>query len=115
MADSATLERDGATTIAEAGTKLTDLPAGPINHHWTKNVFASRDSSKLYATVGSNSNVAENGLDKEENRAAILEIDRADGNRRVFASDARGCYRPDHLQDRRRSPITIPVDSECDY
>jgi glucose/arabinose dehydrogenase len=80
---------DGATTISEAGTKLTDLPAGPINHHWTKNLLASRDGSKLYATVGSNSNAGENGLDKEENRAAILEIDRASGKWRVFASGLR--------------------------
>jgi glucose/arabinose dehydrogenase len=80
---------DGATEITEPGTKLTDLPAGPINHHWTKNLIASRDGSYLYATVGSNSNVGENGLDKEENRAAILEIDRATGKWRVFASGLR--------------------------
>jgi glucose/arabinose dehydrogenase len=76
---------EGATQISEPGVKLGDLPAGPINHHWTKNVIASRDGSRLYATVGSNSNVGENGLDKEENRAAILEIDRATGKWRVFA------------------------------
>jgi glucose/arabinose dehydrogenase len=65
------------------------LPAGPINHHWTKNLIASKDGSKLYVTVGSNSNVAENGLDKEENRAAILELDRQSGKWRVFASGIR--------------------------
>jgi glucose/arabinose dehydrogenase len=80
---------EGATKITDPGTKLTDLPAGPINHHWTKNIIASRDGSHLYATVGSNSNVGENGLDKEENRAAILEIDRATGETRVFASGLR--------------------------
>jgi glucose/arabinose dehydrogenase len=79
----------GATRIEQPGVKLADLPAGPINHHWTKNLIASRDGSKLYATVGSNSNAAENGLDKEENRAAILEIDRASGRWRVFASGLR--------------------------
>jgi len=79
----------GATRIDSPGVKLADLPAGPLNHHWTKNVIASRDGSKLYATVGSNSNAAENGLDKEENRAAILEIDRASGQWRVFASGLR--------------------------
>jgi glucose/arabinose dehydrogenase len=79
----------GATRIEQPGVKLADLPAGPINHHWTKNLIASRDGSKLYATVGSNSNAAENGLDKEENRAAILEIDRASGQWRVFASGLR--------------------------
>ena len=81
--------RGGETQIAAAGTKLADLPAGPINHHWTKNVIASRDGSKLYVTVGSNSNVGENGMDKEVDRAAIIEVDRATGNKRVFASGLR--------------------------
>ena len=80
---------EGATQITEPGAKLTDLPGGPINHHWTKNVIASRDGSHLYATVGSNSNAGENGLDKEQNRAAILEVDRATGKWRVFASGLR--------------------------
>jgi glucose/arabinose dehydrogenase len=80
---------EGATRITEPGVKVADLPAGPINHHWTKNVIASRDGSRLYATVGSNSNVGENGIDKEENRAAILEIDRATGRTRLFASGLR--------------------------
>jgi len=57
---------EGATQIDAPGVKVADLPAGPINHHWTKNVVASADGSKLYATVGSNSNAGENGLDKEE-------------------------------------------------
>jgi glucose/arabinose dehydrogenase len=80
---------NGATEIAESGRKLTELPAGSINHHWTKNLLASRDGSRLYATVGSNSNAGENGLDKELNRAAILEIDRNTGKWRVFASGLR--------------------------
>jgi glucose/arabinose dehydrogenase len=80
---------DGATHIDRPGEKVADLPAGPINHHWTKNLIASKDGSKLYVTVGSNSNVGENGLDKEENRAAILEIDRQSGKWRVFASGLR--------------------------
>jgi glucose/arabinose dehydrogenase len=79
----------GATKIAGAGTKVADLPGGPLNHHWTKNVIASRDGARLYATVGSNSNIAENGMDKEEQRAAILEIDPASGKSRVFASGLR--------------------------
>lgn len=79
----------GATSIAGPGTKVVDLPAGLINHHWTKNIIASRNGSKLYVTVGSNSNVAENGMDNEVNRAAILEIDRATGKSRVFASGLR--------------------------
>jgi glucose/arabinose dehydrogenase len=79
---------EGATHIDALGEKVADLPAGPINH-WTKNLIASKDGSRLYVTVGSNSNVAENGLDKEENRAAILEIDRQSGKLRVFASGIR--------------------------
>jgi glucose/arabinose dehydrogenase len=75
----------GATRILEPGTKVVDLPGGPINHHWTKNVIASRDGSRLYVTVGSNSNVAENGLEAEEGRAAIWEVDARTGRHRVFA------------------------------
>jgi glucose/arabinose dehydrogenase len=81
--------RPGETKISGTGTKIADLPAGPINHHWTKNVIASRDGTKLYVTVGSNSNVAENGIDKEESRAAILEIDPASGTKRIFATGLR--------------------------
>ncbi|HYD16237.1 MAG TPA: sorbosone dehydrogenase family protein, partial [Hyphomicrobium sp.] len=81
--------KEGDTEIREPGVKIADLPALPLNHHWTKNIIASPDGSKLYATVGSNSNVAENGIDKEERRAAILEIDRASGATRVFASGLR--------------------------
>jgi len=81
--------RPGETKISAAGTKVADLPAGPLNHHWTKNVIASADGSHLYATVGSNSNVGENGMDKEERRAAILEIDPASGKSRIFASGLR--------------------------
>ncbi len=80
---------EGATQILSPGMKVAGLSAGPINHHWTKNIIASRDGSRLYATVGSNSNVGENGLDKEKNRAAILEVDQATGNSRVFASGLR--------------------------
>ncbi|HKE44949.1 MAG TPA: sorbosone dehydrogenase family protein [Steroidobacteraceae bacterium] len=79
----------GAIRITDAGTKVTDLPGGPLNHHWTKNVIASPDGSKLYVTVGSNSNVAENGMDKEQERAAIWEVDPKTGNHRVFASGLR--------------------------
>jgi glucose/arabinose dehydrogenase len=81
--------RNGATSISAAGVKVTDLPAGPINHHWTKNVIASPDGSRLYVTVGSNSNVGENGMENEINRAAILEVDPATGHSRLFASGLR--------------------------
>ncbi|WP_166220252.1 PQQ-dependent sugar dehydrogenase [Pseudomonas atagonensis] len=79
----------GATEIKTQPIKVADLPGGTLNHHWTKNVIASKDGSKLYVTVGSNSNVGENGLDKEEGRAAIWEVDRATGNHRIFASGIR--------------------------
>jgi glucose/arabinose dehydrogenase len=81
--------RDGATQITESGIKVVDLPAGPINRHWTRNLLASPDGLRLYATVGSNSNVGENGLDNEVHRAAILEVELASGRTRVFASGLR--------------------------
>jgi glucose/arabinose dehydrogenase len=77
------------TQITVAPVKVTDLPAGPINHHWTKNIIASEDGTKLYATVGSNSNAGENGLAVEEGRAAIWEVDRATGAKRIFATGLR--------------------------
>ncbi|WP_339492454.1 PQQ-dependent sugar dehydrogenase [Pseudomonas sp. EA_15y_Pfl2_R67] len=81
--------KDGDTQIKTQPTKVVDLPGGTLNHHWTKNVIASRDGSKLYVTTGSNSNVAENGMEAEEGRAAIWEVDRASGNHRIFASGLR--------------------------
>ena len=79
----------GANSISAKPVKVADLPGGPLNHHWTKNVIASKDGSKLYVTVGSNSNVGENGMDKEQGRAAIWEIDPATGTHRIFASGLR--------------------------
>jgi len=79
----------GEAHVTAEGVKVVDLPAGPLNHHWTKNVIASRDGSRLYATVGSNSNAAENGIEKEEGRAALWEIDLRTGAHRVFASGLR--------------------------
>ena len=80
---------DGATEIATRGVKIADLPAGSPNYHWTKNLLASPDGSRLYVTVGSNSNAGENGLDREGGRAAILEVDLKAGESRVFASGLR--------------------------
>ena len=80
---------EGATRIDAAPVVVSALPAGSINHHWTKNIIASRDGSKLYATVGSNSNVGENGMAAEEGRAAIWEIDAKTGANRVFATGIR--------------------------
>ena len=80
---------EGQTQITAPGVKVVDLPAGPINHHWTKNLIASRDGSRLYVAIGSNSNVAENGIAAEEGRAAIWEVDPSTGRHRIFASGLR--------------------------
>jgi glucose/arabinose dehydrogenase len=80
---------DGETSISDPGVKLTDLPGGPIDHHWTKSLLASQDGSKLYVGVGSNSNIAENGMQAEVERAAIWEVDRTSGAHRIFASGIR--------------------------
>ena len=80
--------KSGETRITAAPQKVTDLPAG-INHHWTKNVIATRDGSKLYVTVGSNSNVAEKGMEIEEGRAAIWEVDLRKGTKRLYATGLR--------------------------
>ena len=79
----------GQTQIDLPGTKILDLPAGPINHHWTKNILASADGTRLYVTVGSNSNVAENGVDQENERAAIWEVNLSQNTHRIFASGLR--------------------------
>jgi len=79
----------GATRIGTPGEKVTDLPAGTRNHHWTKTVVANADGSRLYASVGSNSNVAENGMAAEEGRAAIWEIDTKSGEKRLYATGLR--------------------------
>lgn len=80
---------DGQMRVKGAPEKIVDLPAGSINHHWTKDVIASPDGRKLYVTVGSNSNVGENGIAAEQSRAAVLEVDKASGRTRVFASGLR--------------------------
>jgi glucose/arabinose dehydrogenase len=79
----------GDTNITADGTTLTPLPGGPIDHHWTKSLAASRDGATLYVGVGSNSNITENGMEAEKNRAAIWEVDRATGRWRIFASGLR--------------------------
>jgi glucose/arabinose dehydrogenase len=79
----------GETKLADPGTPLTQLPGGPIDHHWTKSLAASPDGSLLYVGVGSNSNITENGMEAEKNRAAIWEVDRATGRWRLFAEGLR--------------------------
>jgi glucose/arabinose dehydrogenase len=80
---------DGDTKVDAPGVKVTDLPAGPINLHWTKNVIASVDGTQLFVTVGSNSNVGEKGFDDEKDRAAILAVDPKSGASRLYASGLR--------------------------
>jgi glucose/arabinose dehydrogenase len=79
----------GQTQVSGTGTKVFALPGPPINHHWTKNVVASPDGSRLYATVGSNSNIGDNGMAAEQGRAAIWEYDLASRQARVYASGIR--------------------------
>ena len=81
--------RQGETSVAERGTKVAALPAGEINHHWTKGLVASPDGQALFVSVGSNSDHGENGLGAEAGRAAILEISPATGAARLFASGLR--------------------------
>lgn len=81
--------RTGITRISEQPAHVASLPAGTINHHWTKNIIASPDGSRLFATVGSNSNIAENGMNNEHLRAAILEVDPVSGDVSLFATGLR--------------------------
>jgi glucose/arabinose dehydrogenase len=81
--------KEGDTKIDAPGTTLTQLPGGPIDHHWTKSLVANKDGSLLYVGVGSNSNITEKGMEAEHNRADILEVDRATGRSRVYASGLR--------------------------
>jgi hypothetical protein len=81
--------QQGDTKITAPGTTLVPLPGGPIDHHWTKSLVASPDGSLLYVGVGSNSNITENGMEAEKNRADILQVDRSTGRWRIFASGLR--------------------------
>ena len=81
--------QEGQTQITTPGEKVADLPAQTPNHHWTKAMTASPDGTKLYVGVGSNSNITENGIGVEEGRAAIFEVDRATGLKRIYASGVR--------------------------
>lgn len=79
----------GAERITSEAEVVQDLTLGSINHHWTKSLIASPDGEHLYIGIGSNSNVAENGMDEEEGRAAIWEVDVATGESRIFAEGLR--------------------------
>jgi len=84
----------GQAMITAPGTELTKLPGGPINHHWTKSLVASPDGTRLYATVGSNSNIVESGFEAEKGRASVWEVDRASGRAREFATGLRNPNSP---------------------
>ncbi len=101
----------GDTRITASGDKLVDLPAGTINHHWTKNLIASPDGKRLFASVGSNSNVAERGMAVEAQRAAIWEVDIQTGAHRVFAS---GLRNPNGMAWEPRSGVLWTVVNERD-
>ncbi len=101
----------GDMRITAPGIHVTALPAGPINHHWTKNLIASPDGTKLYVTVGSNSNVAERGMEAEAERAAIWEVDISSGEHRIFAS---GLRNPNGLAWEPRSTTLWTVVNERD-
>jgi glucose/arabinose dehydrogenase len=101
----------GQTGIADPGEKLCDLPGGPIDHHWTKSLTASPDGTKLYAGVGSNSNITENGIEAEVGRASVWEIDRATGEHRLFAT---GLRNPNGLQFEPQSHVLWAVVNERD-
>ena len=101
----------GQTQIADPGVKLCDLPGGPIDHHWTKSLTASPDGSELYAGVGSNSNITENGIQAEVGRASIWQIDRATGAHREFAT---GLRNPNGLQFKPQTHVLWAVINERD-
>lgn len=77
----------GATSVTSAGKKITSLPAGP--RHWTRNIIANKEETKIYIAVGSSSNVAENGIDKETRRANILEVNADGSGEKIYASGLR--------------------------
>ncbi len=101
----------GQTRITAPGAKLCDLPGGPIDHHWTKSLTASDDGTKLYAGVGSNSNITENGIGAELGRAAIWEIDRSTGAHREYAT---GLRNPNGLQFEPTTHVLWAVVNERD-
>jgi glucose/arabinose dehydrogenase len=103
--------QEGASEITAEGETVVALPAGPLNHHWTKNVIASPAGDKLYVTVGSNSNVGENGMAAEEGRAAIWEVDLETGAHRIFAS---GLRNPNGMDFEPESGALWTVDNERD-
>ncbi|XTZ37322.1 PQQ-dependent sugar dehydrogenase [Salmonella enterica] len=103
--------QQGETAIRTPGEVVTELPGGPLNHHWTKSLLASPDGSKLYVGVGSNSNITENGIGAEYRRAAVLEVDAASGASRIYAS---GLRNPTGLQWEPQSGALWAIVNERD-
>jgi hypothetical protein len=101
----------GETTISAPGVKLCDLPAFPIDHHWTKSLTAGLDGTKLYVGVGSNSNITENGMNAEAGRASIWEVDRATGAHHEYAT---GLRNPNGLQFEPHTHVLWAVVNERD-
>lgn len=81
--------KTGDTKITSTGKKIMSLPAGGYNNHWTRNLIANADKSKIYVTVGSGSNVGENGMENEVRRANILEINPDGTGEKIFAAGLR--------------------------
>jgi glucose/arabinose dehydrogenase len=108
----------GETRIVAAGARIVTLPAGPINHHWTKNLIASADGSKLFVTIGSNSNVGERGIEAEAERAAIWEVDAKSGAHRLFATGLRNpnglAWQPHSDGNAASAPVLGTVVNERD-
>jgi glucose/arabinose dehydrogenase len=104
----------GELQIASPGTRVVELPAGTINHHWTKSLIASPDGTRLYVTVGSNSNVGERGMEAEAGRAAIWEVDAQSGAHRIFASGLRNANGMAWMPDTEASAVLWTVVNERD-
>ena len=101
----------GQTAITAEPTTLTPLPGGPINHHWTKSLALSPDARFLYASVGSNSNVGERGLEAEKGRAAVWQVDRETGAARLYAT---GLHNPNGLTFHPETRVLWTVVNERD-
>lgn len=81
--------KTGDTKITGTGKKIVSLPAGGYNNHWTRNLIANADNSKIYITVGSGSNVADHGMDNEIRRANIIEVNPDGTGERIYGSGLR--------------------------
>lgn len=81
--------KTGDTKITGQGKKVVSLPAGGYNNHWTRNLIANADNSKIYISVGSGSNVADHGMENELRRANILQVNPDGTGEKIYASGLR--------------------------